>query len=74
MLQRTLPAGFIAPCLPTKTTKLRVRVMSRAQLRELVMLFAIGSALTLAVFFLTLWLLPFERLPPFSFPRFPGFP
>jgi ATP-dependent DNA ligase len=22
MLQRTLPAGFIAPCLPTKTTTL----------------------------------------------------
>jgi bifunctional non-homologous end joining protein LigD len=22
MLQRTLPAGFIAPCLPTNTTKL----------------------------------------------------
>jgi hypothetical protein len=22
MLQRTLPAGFIAPCLPTKTTRL----------------------------------------------------
>ena len=22
MLQRTLPAGFIAPCLPTKTEKL----------------------------------------------------
>jgi ATP-dependent DNA ligase len=22
MLQRTLPAGFIAPCLPMKTTKL----------------------------------------------------
>ena len=22
MLQRTLPAGFIAPCLPTKTDKL----------------------------------------------------
>jgi hypothetical protein len=22
MLQRTLPAGFIAPCLPTKTNKL----------------------------------------------------
>ena len=36
--------------------------MSRAQVRELVMLFAIGSALTLAVF--ALWLLPFERLPP----------
>jgi ATP-dependent DNA ligase len=23
MLQRTLPAGFIAPCLPIKTTKLQ---------------------------------------------------
>jgi hypothetical protein len=32
-----------------------------------VVLFAIGSALTLAVFFLALWLLPFERFPPFSF-------
>jgi hypothetical protein len=49
-------------------------VMSRAQLRELVMLFAICSVLTLAVFFLALWLLPFERLPLFSFPRFSGFP
>jgi hypothetical protein len=37
-------------------------------------LFAVGSVLTLAVFFLALWLLPFERFPPFSFPRFPGFP
>jgi len=51
-----------------------MKVMSRAQLRELVVLFAVGSALTLAVFFLALWLLPFERFPPFSFPRFPGFP
>jgi len=25
MLQRTLPAGFIAPCLPTKTDKLHRR-------------------------------------------------
>ena len=25
MLQRTLPAGFIAPCLPTKTDPLRLR-------------------------------------------------
>jgi len=25
MLQRTLPAGFIAPCLPTKTDKLYSR-------------------------------------------------
>jgi hypothetical protein len=39
--------------------------MSRAQLRELVVLFVVGSALTLAVFFLALLLLPFERLPPF---------
>jgi hypothetical protein len=47
--------------------------MSRAQLRELMVLFVVGSTLTLAVFFLALWLLPFERFPPFSFPRFPGF-
>jgi ABC transporter substrate binding protein len=26
MLQRTLPAGFIAPCLPTKTDKLQHRL------------------------------------------------
>jgi hypothetical protein len=37
-------------------------------------LFAISSALTVAVFSLALWLLPFERFPPFSSPRFPGFP
>jgi hypothetical protein len=48
--------------------------MSHAQLRELVVLFAISSALTVAVFSLALWLLPFERFPPFSSPRFPGFP
>jgi hypothetical protein len=53
---------------------LALHVMSRAQLRELMMLFVVCSTLTLAVFFLALWLLPFERLPPFSFPRFPGFP
>jgi hypothetical protein len=47
-------------------------VMSRAQLRELMVLFVVSSPLTLAVFFLALFLLPFERLPPFSFPRFPG--
>jgi hypothetical protein len=47
--------------------------MSRARLKELVVLFAIGSALTLAVFFLALWLLPFETFTPFPFPRFPGF-
>jgi hypothetical protein len=51
-----------------------LQVMSRAQLRELMVLFVVGSTLTLAVFFLALWLLPFERFPPFSFPRFPGFP
>jgi hypothetical protein len=48
-------------------------VMSRAQLRELMVLFVVGSALTLAVFFLALWLLPFETFTPFPFPRFPGF-
>jgi hypothetical protein len=48
--------------------------MSRAQLRELVVLFVVGSALTLAVFFLALLLLPFERLPPFFSHDFPGFP
>jgi hypothetical protein len=46
--------------------------MSRARLRELVVLFAISSALTLAVFFLALWLLPFETFTPFPFPRFPA--
>jgi hypothetical protein len=50
-----------------------LRVMSRAQLRELVVLLVIGSALTVAVFFLALWLLPFETFTPFPFPRFPGF-
>jgi hypothetical protein len=53
---------------------LALHVMSRAQLRELVVLFAVGSALTLAVFFLALWLLPFEAFTPFPFPRFPGAP
>jgi hypothetical protein len=47
--------------------------MSRAQLRELVVLLVIGSALTVAVFFLALWLLLFEAFTPFPFPRFPGF-
>jgi hypothetical protein len=48
-------------------------VMSRPQLSELMVLFVIGSALTLAVFFLALLLLPFETFTPFPFPRFPGF-
>jgi hypothetical protein len=47
--------------------------MSRAQLRELMALFLVGSALTLAVFFLALLLLPFETFRPVPFPRFPGF-
>jgi hypothetical protein len=46
--------------------------MSRARLRELVVLFAISSALTLAVFFLALWLLPFETFTRFPLPRFPA--
>jgi len=48
-------------------------VMSRAQLRELMVLCVVGSALTLAVFFLALLLLPFETFTPVPFPRFPGF-
>ena len=50
-----------------------LHVMSRAQLRELMVLFLVGSALTLAVFFLVVLLLPFETFTPFPFPRFPGF-
>jgi hypothetical protein len=50
-----------------------LHVMSRAQLRELMVLFVVCSTLTLAVFFLALLLLPFETFNPFSFPRFPGF-
>jgi hypothetical protein len=50
-----------------------LHVMSRAQLRELMVLFVVGSALTLTVFFLALLLLPFEMFTPFPFPRFPGF-
>jgi hypothetical protein len=50
-----------------------LRVMSRAQLREFMVLLVVGSALTLAVFFLALWLLPFETFTPFPFPQFPGF-
>jgi hypothetical protein len=50
-----------------------LHVMSRSQLRELMLLFVVGSALTLAVFFLALLLLPFETFTPFPFPRFPGF-
>src|SRR5262245_62341958 len=45
--------------------------MSRAQLRELMALFVIGSALTVAVFFLALWLLPDKPFTTFLFPRFP---
>ena len=50
-----------------------LRVMSRPQLRDLMLLFVIGSALTVAVFFLALWLLPFQTFTPFAFPRIPGF-
>jgi hypothetical protein len=52
---------------------LMLRVMSRPQLRDLMLLFVIGSALTVAVFFLALWLLPFQTFTPFLFPRIPGF-
>jgi uncharacterized membrane protein len=46
----------------------------RARLRELVVLFGIGSVVSLAVLLLALWLLPLETFTPFPFPRFPGFP
>jgi hypothetical protein len=46
--------------------------MSRAQLREFMALFVIGSALTVAVFFLALWLLPEQPFIFFSFPRLTG--
>jgi hypothetical protein len=52
---------------------LALHVMSRARLREFVVLCAIGSALTLAVFFLALWLLPFGRLLRFLSRDFLGF-
>jgi len=48
-----------------------LHVMSRAQLRELMVLFVVGSALTLAVFFLALWLMPEQPFTPFLLPRFP---
>jgi hypothetical protein len=52
---------------------LMLHVMSRAQIRELMVLFVVGSTLTLAVFFLALLLLPFETFTPSPFPRFSGF-
>jgi hypothetical protein len=50
---------------------LALHLMSRAQLREFMALFVIGSALTAAVFFLALWLLPDQPFTTFLFPRFP---
>jgi len=42
--------------------------MSRAQLRERTLLFMVSSALTDAVFFLALWLLPDKPFTTLSFP------
>ena len=61
------------PTVKFLAAALALHVMSRAQLRELIVLFVVSSTLTLAVFFLALLLLPFETFTPFSFPRFPGF-
>jgi hypothetical protein len=47
---------------------LALHVMSRARLRELVTLFVIGSALTLAVFFFERWLWPLRPFTTFLFP------
>ena len=52
---------------------LALHVMSRAQLTELMVLFVVGSALTLAVFFLALLLLPLRRLIRFPSRDFLGF-
>jgi hypothetical protein len=35
-------------------------------------LFVVGSAVTVAAFFLALWLLPEQPFIPFQFPRLPG--
>jgi hypothetical protein len=51
---------------------LMLRVMSRPQLRDHAAV-CDSSALTVAVFFLALWLLPFQTFTPFLFPRIPGF-
>jgi uncharacterized protein involved in response to NO len=61
------------PTVKFLAAALGLHVMSRAQLRELMVPCVVGSALTLAVFFLALLLLPFETFTPFPFPRFPGF-
>ena len=50
------------------------RCMSGDRLRELILLLAIGSAVTIVVFFLALCLVPFETFTPFPFPRSPGLP
>jgi hypothetical protein len=47
--------------------------MSRAQLREFMALFVAGSAVTVAAFFLALWLLPEQPLSPFLSRDFLGF-
>src|SRR5262249_2125545 len=77
-------SGLIAPCegkCESFRSRLSLRLvglstsalhlMSRAQLRELMALFVISSALTVAVFFLALWLLPDKPFTTFLFPRFP---
>jgi len=61
------------PTVKFLAAALVLHIMSRVQLREFMALFVVGWALTLAVFFLALLLLPFETFTPFPFPRFPGF-
>jgi hypothetical protein len=55
-------------------TALALHVMSRAQLTELMVLFVVGSALTLAVFFLALWLCRLRGFLRFLPRDFLGFP
>ena len=60
------------PSYPIDCRRVMFRFVSRAQLREFMALFVIGSALTVAVFFLALWLLPEQPFTPSLFQRIPA--
>src|SRR6266478_2579801 len=64
-----------APLVNWASASLRWRCMSclALGLESLWCCLRLAPALTLAVFFLALWLLPFETFTPFPFPRFHGF-
>jgi len=64
-----------APLVNWASASLRWRCMSclALGLKSLSCCLRLAPALTLAVFFLALWLLPVETFTPFPFPRFHGF-